>query len=320
MKLLKNQMRQQKNGNAPQFKSLYLIPLAILVAKILDIGFQYFGIEFTSPPDGANWFVSNFIEWFGVLYGILLPLILVRVWEQLDDIDREFDREADAVRILYEDLSYLKEEGSATGQNISLLLKSYVEHVIKNYPKEIKTQESLVRSTTPERTAGDEILIEIREQFRQLMHSNMMNNKLLEFLVPELFERLKEITDIRGDRISLASQRLFDSLRIVALITSILFVIPFYFAVFTSKTGVLDIILIIGVTLLVIFIYMIIEDLDEPFHGTWKVSDDSWKNLLNDINANQRKSMVADPHMKSLLTIYGEKPLPRSRPKNLKKR
>ena len=53
-----------------------------------------------------------------------------------------------------------------------------------------------------------------------------MNNKLLEFLVPELFERLKEITDIRGDRISLASQRLFDSLRIVALITSILFVIP----------------------------------------------------------------------------------------------
>lgn len=147
-----------------------------------------------------------------------------------------------------------------------------------------------------------------------------MNNKLLEFLVPELFERLKEITDIRGDRISLASQRLFDSLRIVALITSILFVIPFYFAVFTSKTGVLDIILIIGVTLLVIFIYMIIEDLDEPFHGTWKVSDDSWKNLLNDINANQRKSMVADPHMKSLLTSYGEKPLPRSRPKNLKKR
>ena len=52
----------------------------------------------------------NFVEWFGVLYGFLLPTILVRVWEQFDNIDNVLDREADAVKSLVGDLMLLDEQ------------------------------------------------------------------------------------------------------------------------------------------------------------------------------------------------------------------
>jgi hypothetical protein len=258
-------------GFFANYPVLYII-LSILVAEGLYILFRS-GIRGPVLNDDiGNGFVPNFIEWFGVLYGLLLPLVMVRVWEQLDDIDREFDREADAIKILYEDLSYLQGESVKVGIKIAKLLRKYVRHVIRNYKYEVKEFELV-------RLAGDNILECIRDQFFVLIHPDVMNSKVSEFLVPEIFERFNEIIDIRGDRISLASQRLFDTLRNIALIASIVFILPFYILVFSIPMDILDYILVIGVTLLVVFIYQIVEDFDEPFGGTWKISSDSWVRL-----------------------------------------
>ena len=120
------------------FKSVNLIPVSIVLAKIAEAQLRDKGIVFTLTDDGNPTFASNFIEWFGILYGILLPLILVRVWEQLDDIDREFDKEADAVRLLYEDISYLPASTKPFAKKTALLLRKYVAHVIENYRYEVK--------------------------------------------------------------------------------------------------------------------------------------------------------------------------------------
>ncbi len=276
-------------------KSVFYILLWIFIAKELEIVLKFFHIEIASPnmADG-NWFVSNFIEWFGVLYGILLPLILVRAWEQLDTIDREFDREADTVKILYEDLYYLSDldgEFSKISNEITILLRTYVKHVIENYKNEIK------QSKNDSRFIGDKIIEGIRKKFKELIHSDVKQIIVSEILIKELFERLNELVDNRGDRISHASQRLFENLRTVALITSIVFLIPFYFAgpTYSSPTMgfpyfyLLDVALVLGVTFLVIYIYMIIEDLDEPFDGPKSISDESWQFLLEEMKEDQEK-------------------------------
>lgn len=266
--------------------SVILIPLTIFIIKELEIILRFLGIEIASPSDSENWFISNFIEWFGVLYGILLPLILVRVWEQLDDIDREFDKEADTVKILYKDLYYLSEiseEVAKIGKKISNTLYEYAEHVTSNYQDEIKKPDS-------ERLKGDQLLEQIREQLKNLINQSFIKNEILQFLVRELFEKYNEIVDIRGDRISLASQRLFESLRLVALITSIVFLIPFYFAgITTNLPFILDFILLGSVTFLVIYIYMLIEDFDQPFDGARKISDESWKRLVEQMRLDREK-------------------------------
>jgi ABC-type sugar transport system permease subunit len=45
-------------------------------------------------------FIKGFIEWFGTAYGLFLALVLVNVWEQFGTVEREFDREVDALSML----------------------------------------------------------------------------------------------------------------------------------------------------------------------------------------------------------------------------
>lgn len=331
-------MIQPKVKGQSIFDSLYFHLLIFLFALFIT---RVLAADY--PKDELkNTFAANFIEWFGVLYGILLPLIMVRVWEQLDDIDREFDREADIVRIMYEDLAYLPEKSQKIGVEIAVVLRDYVVHVTKNYEYEVKEsteekntkrekqgktnaadeekradkvilkiwmkmREQFIKLINPNehktsesaRKVGDDILLRIRRRFSEVLYPDGKATKAtndVDFIVKELFQRLNEIVDIRGDRIGFASQRLFQTLRIVALIASIVFLAPFYILGFSGQTSLLDNILIFGVTLLVVFIYMIIEDFDEPFGGTWKIDDESWQDLLNAMNSDGRLPPLEDPN------------------------
>jgi len=286
--------------------NVFLFFFVIYIARSLAVYYSSVEIKAT--------FAASFIEWFGVLYGILLPLILVRVWEQLDEIDREFDREADVVRIFYEDLSFLQDNNDGVRKEIVYLLRSYVRHVTKRYHLEVKVplekrkypdnylhrigfrsrNSAMELKTTSDsvRKIGDNILIEIRKQFHKLFNSDEMKTPDAEFVIKELFQKLNEIVDIRGDRISIASQRLFETLRNVALITSLMFLAPFYVVGYSEKTGVLDNLLILGLTLLVVFMYMIIEDFDEPFGGTWKIDDESWRLVRQEMVLGERQYQI----------------------------
>jgi hypothetical protein len=227
-------------------------------------------------PNNSNEFVGNFIEWFGVLYGLLLPLILVRAWEQFDAIGREFDREADTIKLLYEDvLLFFKEDIGFKSKFLSLLL-DYVGHVKTNYQNEAKDD-------SKERIHGDILLSNLREEYYKLTHSEIVEKKEGEILVSELLHQLNEVIDVRGDRISLCNQRLFQSLRFVALFASLIFAVPFYFVKFHQDYGFLDSFLVFSVIFLVIFILNSIEDLDEPFFGSWRINRKPWIRLHDEI-------------------------------------
>jgi hypothetical protein len=227
-------------------------------------------------PMDSNGFVGNFIEWFGVLYGLLLPLILVRAWEQFDAIGREFDREADTIKILFEDVLLFFREDIGVKREFLRLLLNYVGHVKAHYQSE-------AMDDSKERIHGDTLLSTIRETYYQLTHSKIVERREGEILISELLRQLNEVIDVRGDRISLCNQRLFQSLRFVALFASLIFAIPFYFVKFHQVYGFLDSFLVFSVIFLVIFILNSIEDLDEPFYGSWRVSRKPWIRLHEEI-------------------------------------
>jgi hypothetical protein len=232
-------------------------------------------VKFDFFPKDSEGFVGNFIEWFGVLYGFLLPLILVRAWEQFDAIDREFDKEADTVKTFYEDVNLLGREG-IDKKSIFESLLAYVNHVIEHYPKEADDRDL--------QTQGDNRLKGVREEYFKMANSAFISQKEGEILATELLHQLNAIIDSRGDRIGLCNQRLFESLRFVALIASVIFVVPFYFVKFNQTYGILDSFLVFGVIFLVIFILSTIEDLDEPFYGSWRISSQPWISLRAEIS------------------------------------
>jgi len=220
-------------------------------------------------------FVNSFIEWFGVLYGFLLPLVLVRVWEEFDKIDNTFDTEADTIKILVEDILLLHQEYKSFKLEVLRLLYQYVNHVNNFYRAEGDDKST--------RRNGDRILQKIRGKYISLLHAENKDVKESDALISELLNNLNEIIDIRGDRLALSTKRLFESLKFIAIATSVVWVVPFYF-IMQSGVGVFSRLLIICVIYLVVNILAIIEDLDNPFDGQWKIDQDSWEELLSELS------------------------------------
>jgi len=236
--------------------------------------------EFLSAADKL--LVINFIEWFGVLYGFLLPTILVRVWELFDDIDNTLDREANAVKILTRDLLLLDPRFNKFSIRVLISLQRYSQNVL-DFINEKEDEDE-------EKKTGDEILVNIRKLYLEVFHQGIGRPKESDILIDELLTQLNALMANRGERISLSTQRLFQSLKFLAVVTSIVWLVPFYFLYFQDpktfnyiKLGLFGWILVVSVTFLVIVILTIIDDLDNPFDGFWMVNIDSWKDLVIDI-------------------------------------
>jgi hypothetical protein len=236
-------------------------------------------IRFLSDADKL--LVINFVEWFGVLYGFLLPTILVRVWEQFDKIDNTFDKEADAIKILIGDLSLLQSHHNEFSSKVLRLLQEYAENVLGFISGNLLQDLELEK--------GKKTLAEVRKLYLEVFHQAPGGNKENDVLIDELLAQLNNIIDHRGDRVSLSTQRLFESLNFIAVITSIVWLVPLYFLYFQDnkgndlQLGIFGWLLVVAVTFLVIIILTIIEDLDNPFDGYWRVNISSWKNLVSDI-------------------------------------
>jgi len=108
-----------------------------------------------APNDYSN--VQQFIEWFGVPYGLLLALVLVNVWTQHDTTDRSFDRESDAILALYNTFRLFEDQ--RLKKSVATKIKKYIGHVIRFYAEEYKENQDSLRND------GDDLLNDIRELF-----------------------------------------------------------------------------------------------------------------------------------------------------------
>ncbi len=216
--------------------------------------------------------IQNFIEWFGTAYSLFLALVLVNVWNHYDTIDREFDREVDAIATLYQTANYAQVYDDSRKTKLDELnsitekIEKYLRHVILNYQNE--------HLYLQQRRNGEEILEGIGENISSIAFKKVVT----ESLITELFRSLNEARDVRGDRISHSQQRVPQTIWIVAVISSLVWLLPFFglniIDPFVSVT------LIGGVTFVIVIVLIIINDFDSPFDGTWKIGLESWSDFL----------------------------------------
>lgn len=252
-----------------------------------------------------NQLIQSFIEWFGVAYGLFIALVLVTVWSQYDTVEREFDREADAIFMLYQAVKQVgpqryndvaeekslysilkgkinkkhtkspvdKEKDASRvlelKETIIVRIKDYITHVINNYLHEWRNR--LMRDQ------GDLILEEIRNTIGELIHTDER-----EPITSELIKEFNEVVDLRGDRITHSKQRIPKPVWSISLASSILWLIPFYGLNFSVDA--IAVTLVGGVTAIVVAILVIIKDLDDPFDGTWRIDANEWEFLKEKID------------------------------------
>jgi hypothetical protein len=223
-------------------------------------------------------FIKGFIEWFGTAYGLFLALVLVNVWEQFGTVEREFDREVDALSMLLQTISYIQlDETQPNKNNLTVQLKKikfdlarYVRHVINNAHVEHITKKAL--------RTGNKILEEIGQSVGQLANEK----NIPEPVIYEMFINFREAMDVRGDRISHAKQKIPLAVQSVAIVSSIVWLASF-FSQIVYDVGVV-MLLIGGVSFVIVMIIIIIGDLNNPFSGIWMIDIDSWFDFLERVD------------------------------------
>ena len=235
---------------------------------ITYLHFYYLPLLVKLIPQSDIDHIKNFIEWFGVPYGLFIALVLVNLWTQHDTVDREFDAEADAVSALQHTTLMIKKDPSPFYPKTVILSKidEYVDHVKQRYLVEYKRQYTQIRNT------GDTLIEEIREAVGMLVHTDEEDA-----IKSELLELTNQMRDIRGDRLAHARQRMRTTVWVLSVVSSVLWLMPFYGLAFSNDY--VAIVLQGGVTFVVIAILAVIRDLNNPFTGTWRVDLTSWEEL-----------------------------------------
>lgn len=165
--------------------------------------------------------------------------------------------------------------------------KTAIKRALANYVRSlsIKEWEEMADPRTPMNSDTSEELYEIMRKGKGIQVTRERDSVVLSALV----ENISEITKMRTRRIALANERLPPRLRILMVFMSIALVGAFVLlgvrCVFTH------VFIVVTLTISIHLLYMIIEDLDHPFHGVWNINraplDELAKSFEDELRENQ---------------------------------
>lgn len=282
---------------------IIIIPTVIIFFIVLERIYPYLAssatrlgfpsLQFAYPnflSQDGYYFVLNFIDWFSILYGLFLPILLIKTWQQFGDIDRKFQLENIALKTLAESILLLGT--SFRDFKLSLLtnLLQYSEHVRDSYSEECFDEQL--------KFSGGQILSDVRKHFYAFSPSPS-TIRSSEFKL-ELLLLVNNLVILREERIIASGQRVFESLRTITLVLSLLWLTPLYFVNFSNESDLFSQLLVLGATFLIVYVFTIMDDLDEPFHGAWKIRAESWSHLSGEISS-------------MLMNLKDEKPITRKK-------
>ncbi|MFN8385998.1 MAG: hypothetical protein U0V48_04580 [Anaerolineales bacterium] len=222
--------------------------------------------SFLQSPNNTDYEnIKQFIEWFGVPYGLLLALVMVNAWTQFETVKREFDREADTIWSFYDTVDLVTNQSET--DILKKKIKDYVDLVIKHF------EEETVESESGWRRDGYKILDDIRRSVGKLIE-----DKQSDVITSELLALVNQVVAARGNRLDSSRERIPSPILWISIIASFLWLVPFYLLRFEDAG--LGMFFVGGVTFVVVSILLIIVDLNNPIdEGTWSVNLDSWNAL-----------------------------------------
>lgn len=213
--------------------------------------------------------IAGFIEWFGLLYGILLALMVVEVWSNFSTVEREIDKEADELFLLYRTANILN--NLELKDNITIGVKEYANYILSDSGKQT-------------RLSGSEKIDSTAKKLLNKLHHTCgiaINTTNQYSIASELLKRINRIQDTRGDRVAHANENIPLGLYLLLIFTSLVWLIPF---LFLNIENVLIWLLIVGgVSYTITFLVLLIWDLDNPYKGQMQVSFESFNELAEDL-------------------------------------
>jgi hypothetical protein len=157
---------------------IYDVPAVLVLVMLgaLFVGTCWLGIIFLCPrirrrlhvDSGLNEILGDFLQYFGVIYGLLLGLLAVSTYQNHEDAERAVSNEASALAALYRDVGVYPEPYAT---ELKGMLKDYTRNVIDEaWPLQRK---GVIPSANVERVAAFQarlIAFEPQTKGQEAMH------------------------------------------------------------------------------------------------------------------------------------------------------
>ncbi|MBN1350897.1 DUF4239 domain-containing protein [candidate division KSB1 bacterium] len=231
------------------------------------------GLELSECDVGV---IQGFIEWFGVLYGLLLAMIVVEVWQKYNLINNEIDKEADALYLLVKTAGYAK--NTVQHQNLLRIIHDYAAFV---------SQTKNGYENSAEKTNGH-----LKKLYDCV--GEIVCGLKSDAIATELIHRVNEVVDTRGDWIARTKEHISNQLWILLIIASCVWLLSFFGLKIQSIWIAL---VIVGSSVFVVTALLsFAADLDNPKTGLWTPNFDSFDLVLEETSKLLNKSGGGTTH------------------------
>lgn len=240
------------------FLLLALVMIAVPVVKII---LRHQRVAFFFKSDSA---VINYVHILTGLYGMLLGLVAVDLWQKQDEAERNANKEANQIRVVL-DLA-----NSIPGDHATLedALGDYVQSVVKKeWPMMIRGQQRELFAASPE-------LDNVRNAMMELEPQNSMQ----EAAMREILNHYEEVVEARQHRLLDSARTLPDVIE-VTLICGAFFTFLCTFFIQSDLMHSQLVLSSISSGYLFLLLYLILV-LENPFLGAWRVETIPYDRVL----------------------------------------
>jgi hypothetical protein len=238
--------------------------LSVAVTFISYLVRQYLHTDLYLSDVGG---LSTFIGAFATLFGLLSAFVVFEVWGQYNKTTLYIDKEATGLERLYRLTLYFRDKKltDKMGQAIT----KYANMVIKG---KFQTLGGGQRNT--------ENGIAFRE-ISKVIRDIKFDDNHDEIIFDHIVSHYGDLSEIRTERINQSLARLPALLKTFLYIASFfvvtcLVIMPFanmYYSMFA----------VFAMTFVIVMIYFLIEDLDNPFIGNWNITPEPFERALKHI-------------------------------------
>jgi len=250
----------------PTYSGLVWALLYTLFYKVI-IDSNIEGRLFLNGFQNDSIIMRNYIDWIGIVYGFLVSMIFVRVWERVDTVSRSVSKEARALTILIDRVHSMSLSSSdilvSSRDGILLRINDYINHVEETYASEHENEN--------QRLAGDKKLEEIERVIKARIETKKKYASL------DLSQSVRDVMSARDERIYVAKLHMPAAVWLLLLVSSLLWSFLFMFINFDNRW--MGYILFFGVAFIVATIITTILAFNTPVRIEWNDPSSSWKTL-----------------------------------------
>jgi RsiW-degrading membrane proteinase PrsW (M82 family) len=233
----------------------------MVLAAIIYIALRLAGFHrlFSNDAEG----IGALLQIIGTLYSVVYAFAIYVIWGQFAAVENEILKESGALKDLILFSKGLKE---ATRDPMVRAVRAYARGVMES------EWGTLSRGEDTERT--DKLFSAIISSVTDAKPENDA-----EFRVHErLLEIANQASAHRDERLAISTKRIPRTLLLFVMLTAlaILFLL-FFFPFHNLALGTMSIAL---ATMLLFFAHFVLTDLDNPFEGTWNVSNRPFEELI----------------------------------------